>query len=233
MKDDAAPDQAPTMPAIPLRTRQRHRARQRKESVRKIVREEVPLESATFATVAAPLEEDFFAAGDSVAPVVHDEPSSEEPALPLDHAPRRGLAAIVSGAVALAGVLCGAALAKPHPAPAPVPAVAAVAPPPVVDDIPEPPPPVEAPVVQAPAPVPAKALRESARASLVKHELPEAIAAADDATTAAPEEAEGWLLLGAAQLEAGHATQAQQTFRTCVRVAKSGPVGECRSFATR
>lgn len=232
MKDDAAPDQAPTMPAIPLRTRQRHRARQRKESVRKIVREEVPLESATFATVAEPLEEDFFAAGDSVAPVVHDEPS-EEPVLPLEHAPRRGLAAIVIGAVALAGVLCVAALAKPHPASSPAPTVVAAAAPPVVDDIPEPPPPVEAPVVQAPAPVPAKVLRESARASLVKHELPEAIAAAEDATTAAPEEAEGWLLLGAAQLEAGRATQAQETFRTCVRVAKTGPVGECRSFAHR
>lgn len=230
MKDDAAPDQAPTVPAIPLRTRQRHRVRQRKDaSLRKIARrEEVPLESATFATVAVPLEDDFFAAGDSVAPVVHDEPA-EEPELPLEHAPRRGLAAIVIGAVALAGALCVAALAKPHAATAPA---AVVEPPPVVDEIPEPPP-AEPTVVPAPAPVSAKALRESARASLVKHELPEAIAAAEDATTAAPEEAEGWLLLAAAQLEAGRATRAQETFRTCVRVAKSGPVGECRSFAHR
>jgi hypothetical protein len=239
MKDDAAPDQAPTVPAIPLRARQRHRARSKKgTSSRWLARqeepahEEVPLESATFSTTSVtpppvgPWEDttsSFFDVGDSIAPVVAVE---EDEPLELPRTPRRGLAAIVIGAVALAGVLCVAAMMKP---PAAAPVVASSPPPVEVAPPAEVPPPVEvAPVVPA---VPAKELREKARSELTQRKLTDAIASAEEATKVEPEDAEGWLLLGAAQMEAGRAGDARESFRTCAHVAKTGPVGECRSFA--
>jgi len=258
MNDDAAPDQAPTVPAIPLRARQRHRARSKKgqssrwlarQGLPSVIVEEIPLESATFETVTettttpppvATWESDtdeFFQAGDSISPVVHEEPAlADADALPV-HAPRRGLAAIVIGAVALAGVLCFAAMLKPHAPAAAVAAAPVSMPEPVVVQAAPPPAPVE---ISAPEPVlepeptpavPAKELREKARILLTHRQVPEAIATADEAAKAEPADAEGWLLLGAAQLEAGHATDAKETFRTCTHVAKTGPVGECRSFA--
>jgi len=265
MNDDAVPDQAPTVPANPLRARQRHRARSKKEQSSRwlarqalpaVIVEEVPLASATFPTAAASTEtpppvatweddtHEFFQVGDSISPTTHEAHAAEEPAREADalpvHRPRRGLAAIVIGAVALAGVLCFAAVLKPHaPAPAPAtatPPVIAVVREPLVEAAPAPvaveiPPPQPVGTEEVAPAVPPKALREKARILLTHRQIADAIATADEAAKAEPDDAEGWLLLGAAQLEAGRTADAKQSFRTCTHVAKTGPVGECRSFS--
>ena len=121
-----------------------------------------------------------------------------------------------------------AAVATPTPAAkeiAVAPAVTAAATPTpmptVVDSTP-------APVV--PQSTPAEDRKEAQRL-LSKHALAEAITVAQRSTLGEPENATGWLLLGAAQMEAGHGRDATASFRSCAKLAKVGPVGECRAFA--
>jgi Flp pilus assembly protein TadD len=79
---------------------------------------------------------------------------------------------------------------------------------------------------------PRKALieREEARALLEKGLLERAIATARRAIEADPEDAMAWLILGAAEMESMHDADAAKTFRSCVQLAKRGPISECRAF---
>jgi cytochrome c-type biogenesis protein CcmH/NrfG len=56
------------------------------------------------------------------------------------------------------------------------------------------------------------------------------VAAGTRATAGDPGDAEGWLILGSAQQELGHAAAAREAFRSCVKSAKRGPVGECAAM---
>jgi len=69
--------------------------------------------------------------------------------------------------------------------------------------------------------------REDARNALEHGKAKDAIDAATRSITVDPTDAEAWLLLGAAQQEAGHAADAHASFLECTKVAKTGNVGEC------
>ncbi|HEY2509216.1 MAG TPA: hypothetical protein VGI39_00035, partial [Polyangiaceae bacterium] len=58
----------------------------------------------------------------------------------------------------------------------------------------------------------------------------DAVEAASRATTLEPNEAAGWLLLGAAQQELGHTKESHAAFTSCVKFAKRGSVRECRAM---
>jgi hypothetical protein len=73
--------------------------------------------------------------------------------------------------------------------------------------------------------------REAARKFLELHEIDHAIALAQRAVLADRDDATGWLILGAAQMEGQHLAEATASFRACVKEAKVGPVRECRAFA--
>jgi hypothetical protein len=205
-----------------------------------------PAEPASFDDSTA----EFFRVGDSLVPTespppltpsepvgveIHVDPPAEDGELGLARRGRRQrLGRVVGAAVVLAGLLCVAAFVRGRPV-APLPAVHATAalasPPPVAEppSTPEAVPPAPETSVEDEGPS-AVALREEARGLLVKHQLTEAIAAAKRSVELDPEDATAWLILGAANLEAGHGADAILAFRTCVRSAKTGPVGECRAF---
>jgi hypothetical protein len=250
-------DDVPTVRAIPLRARQRHRIRAKKSASPP----EPEIEGEAEAKVELPAlpvasfdpgAEDFFRAGDSLAPSSASATSSTEgppasvedegpveparaEAPPKDLARRRRLARVVSWAVGFATLLCVAALARSglavaksappthgastsSPAPSPEPTAAA-----------EPAPTV---AIESPPPEAAEAavVREEARALLAKRALADAIVAAKRAVELDPSDAESWLILGAAQIDARRGADAVETFRSCVRLATTGPVGECRAF---
>jgi len=177
-------------------------------------------------------------------------------ARPVSPEHRQKLQRYVKATVAACVVLCVAAIGRvglsrvlaAHEADAPTTLAAAHAP-----DVSPPPslavaPPVAAPVaaappvaVAAPAPVtpaapPAAAPktglqeRESARRSLERGKLRDAIDAGERATTLDPTDAESWLILGAAHQELGHGGAARTAFRACVKSANRGPVRECRAM---
>ena len=72
--------------------------------------------------------------------------------------------------------------------------------------------------------------RELARRSLERGKVRDAVAAAERATVADPSDAEAWLILGSANQELGHAAAARAAFRSCIKVAKHGPLRECRAM---
>jgi cytochrome c-type biogenesis protein CcmH/NrfG len=72
--------------------------------------------------------------------------------------------------------------------------------------------------------------RELARRALERGKMREAIGAAERSTALDPSDAEAWLILGAAKQEIGHGSEALAAFRSCTKVAKKGPVSECRSM---
>jgi hypothetical protein len=204
--------------------------------------------------------EDFFRAGDSLSPAavsdtaetpaivdVESELAREAaPPSPADLARRRRLARIVSLAVGFATLLCVVALARSGLAVAPPAAPreaqvtaetkepsAAVSPAPTTpESSPAPSDPAPQVDVESPAPEEAEAaaVREEARALLTKRAVADAIATAKRAVELDPTDAESWLILGAAQIEAMRGADAVQSFRSCVRLATTGPVAECRRF---
>jgi hypothetical protein len=244
MSDDVS-DDAPTLPAIPLRTRQRHRIRPKRKAPppkAEAPKEELPPTPAPFDEGA----EDFFRTGDSLSPSTVPAPpdTDEEPSpVPVAAPPpvdaglarRRRLARLVSLAVGFSTVLCVVALARSGLAvPRSVPERVAAAVPPPPSSPPVAPEPAVAPTVdvESPAPEAAEAaiVREEARALLAKRALADAIVAAKRAVDLDPSDAESWLILGAAQLDARRGPDAAASFRSCVRLATTGPVAECRAF---
>lgn len=237
-------DDPPTLPAIPLRVRQRHRRRERKPfaPVRWQGRKPDPPPAGSIdvelpASDPEPDEDErdtlpelrpeddgseaFFADGDSLAPT-EDGDRETLPELP----PRRRLTPLVALAVLLSSFLCVAALLRSSE-----PTARAASRPPVPVPEPEPEPDLPLPLHPPPASPPdPSTLRESARAHLEARRIDLALEASKRAVDADPEDATGWLLLGAAQMEARQHAQASVSFRTCARVARTGPVGECRAL---
>jgi Flp pilus assembly protein TadD len=81
-----------------------------------------------------------------------------------------------------------------------------------------------------PPPRSAREAREVARHALERGDHGQAIAVGRQAVELDASDAEAWLVLGAAQLESGRGAEARSTFGTCAKVAKHGPVGECRAM---
>jgi hypothetical protein len=75
--------------------------------------------------------------------------------------------------------------------------------------------------------------KKTARAMIQRGKLKEGIAAAEQAIEHAPEDAEIYLLLGAALQDSGRWMEASSVFARCTREAKKGPVGDCRALARR
>ncbi len=69
--------------------------------------------------------------------------------------------------------------------------------------------------------------REDARNLLEHGKAKDAVEAATRSITVDPTDAEAWLLLGAAQQEAGHPADAHASFLACTKQAKAGNVSEC------
>jgi cytochrome c-type biogenesis protein CcmH/NrfG len=210
-------DDAPTVRAIPLRSRQRHRVRPKKARASEA---ETPSLAPVQVTATEP-----------EAPIVLRMEAPPAPEL----APRRRLGRVVAMVVGVASIMCVVALARtlaagshhalePSAAPARMPEAASAS-----IDVPLPPEAAPAPVEEPPT-TDARTVREEARARLEKHELDEAIASGKSAVELDPTDATAWLILGAAQLEARRGVDAIASFRSCVKLAKTGPVGECRSF---
>lgn len=86
----------------------------------------------------------------------------------------------------------------------------------------------------APAPIAerksAKEERDTAQRALEHGHAKDAVEAASRATALEPTDAAGWLLLGAAQQELGHAKESRAAFMSCVRLGKRGSVRECRAM---
>jgi hypothetical protein len=89
--------------------------------------------------------------------------------------------------------------------------------------------PAPLPAATAPAKT-AREERDAARRALEAGHARDALAAAERATALDPKDADGWLLIGAANQTMGHAKEARAAFTTCVKTAKRGPVRECRSM---
>ncbi len=101
----------------------------------------------------------------------------------------------------------------------------------------------EARAVASPAPEPSRAAprpvetarseREKARRAPERGQARPAADAAARATALDANDAEGWLLLGAADLALGDALAARSAFAHCVAQAKTGPVRACRALLSR
>lgn len=155
---------------------------------------------------------------------------------------RAKMAKYVKYAVGLCGLLCGVAIvrvavSRSHPVVAEAAAAQVAPPPPVL--VAEPPSAVDPEPAPAPAPVatevppPGKSAKEeleSARALLEHGKTKDAIEGATRSVGLDPTDAEAWLILGAAQLNAGHPKEAREAFVECTKQAKSGPVVECKNM---
>ena len=198
------------------------------------------------------IDERFFAEGDTASLPVVAFPTDERDdlALPVGSMVpperRRALLKRVGTVVGVCAVLCLAAvgrrsfgndssLARDHRAQV----VAAAAAPPAAE-------PVAAPVVPAiPAPPPVAAVaevvpaaptksgneeKEDARRSLERGRVQDAIDSAGRSTALDPTDADAWLLLGAAYMEKGKASDARTAFTSCAKEATKGPLRECQSM---
>ncbi len=76
----------------------------------------------------------------------------------------------------------------------------------------------------------AKAERKEAVLALEKHDLPKALDLATQAIGHDPQDAEGWLILGAAQIYRGDFVASQKAFKSCVEQAKVGRRDECAAL---
>jgi hypothetical protein len=178
-----------------------------------------------------------------------EEHESHRPIVVASPERRRKLTNYVKLAVGFSGVLLLAAAVRVgvshvvHPAEASAPAthVMAIAAPPVAVPPPlETAPSLQAPpavvedapaVVDEPAPPPARSAKqekESARAALEHGKRKDAVEAAQRSVDLDPTDAEAWLILGSAQQESGKWKDARESFVSCTKQAKLGPIGECR-----
>jgi hypothetical protein len=76
----------------------------------------------------------------------------------------------------------------------------------------------------------AKAERKAAVLALEKRDVPTALDLATQATAHDPQDAEGWLILGAAHIYRGDYLNSRKAFKTCVDVAKVGRRDECEAL---
>lgn len=148
---------------------------------------------------------------------------------------RRWVSYAIGACVVFLGVAWAAAVTRgrePDAPPPPLPYVQPVA-------IPEPSPEQAAVAAAAAAPPPAAAaldsaaLRRKASRALDSGKLAEARALATEAIEAAPEHAEGYLLLGAAFETSGDVATAREHYKHCAEVATKGPRAECQNLARR
>jgi hypothetical protein len=147
--------------------------------------------------------------------------ADDEPAIPVAASGSVPQPPALIPAAPLAPIAPAASIAAPArtTAPSPVAAAAPIAPAPVA----------RAATPFAPARSPLQE-REAARAALEHGKAKDAVASAARATAGDPGDAEGWLILGSAQQELGHAAAARDAFLSCVKSAKRGPVGECAAM---
>ena len=82
----------------------------------------------------------------------------------------------------------------------------------------------------APPPAEARIARENARTLLEKGAGTDAIVAGRTSVALDPTDAEAWLVLGAAYQVVGNWQEARSAFQSCVRLAKRGPIAECRAL---
>lgn len=151
--------------------------------------------------------------------------------------PRRNLVPLVSTIVAIAAGVCVFAgirssraaetsVTAPSPSPAPSRGVG-IAPPSAGIALAEPPGSEDPPL---PPSTTALEDREEARRRLAKRDVQGAMERATRSIEADPEDATAYLILGAAQMEALLAKDAAETFKNCIKLAKTGPVHECRAL---
>ncbi len=76
----------------------------------------------------------------------------------------------------------------------------------------------------------AKAERKQAVLALEKHDIVKALDLATQAVGHDPQDAEGWLILGAAHIYKGDFVNSRNAFKTCVDVAKVGRRDECAAL---
>lgn len=230
----------------PLRERQRHRARPKKDGVpssRWLARSFPPPPVAAEEPETEQLHEPRYLTPPPVAVDLHEpeiaadpfgsrpdaDEDEDEPSV-VEMPRRQKLVRIVSAATAVAALLCVAALVRGLAGASHTPTTALTAALSLPSD----------PAASLPAPAaashedaPAKTaaeIREEARGLLVNRKLDDAIVVAERATTMDPTDATAWLILGAAQMDSGRYAESTATFRSCVEHATVGPVDECRKF---
>jgi hypothetical protein len=172
---------------------------------------------------------------------------------PVDPARRRALRRYVATALAVASVICVAAIVRGAVAytnrELPAPARAASlrsADPPV--EAPRPAPPPAAPQASPPDPVVAQAAasapsappeldplaareaKKTAQRALDRGKVAEAIEAGERSVALDPTDGDAWLLLGAAYQQRGATAEARRCFSSCVRQGTRGPRGECAAL---
>ena len=87
---------------------------------------------------------------------------------------------------------------------------------------------VDDPAPPAPPAKSAKQEKEDARRALERGKRKDAIDAAQRSVDLDPTDAEAWLILGSAQQDSGKWKDARESFVSCTKEAKLGPIGECR-----
>jgi hypothetical protein len=89
-----------------------------------------------------------------------------------------------------------------------------------------------APAAERAKPTPGAASREkvAAQAALERGRLADAVAAAARSVALDPTDAESWLILGAAHQARGEQKDANQSFKSCLELAKRGPKAECSAL---
>ncbi|MBI4957553.1 MAG: hypothetical protein HY908_36440 [Myxococcales bacterium] len=95
--------------------------------------------------------------------------------------------------------------------------------------------PARVPEAPAPAALPPSVheLRARTKAALIAGRLDEAVASATELVAATPDDAFGYLCLGAAYQDLRRMGDALATYGACVEHAKSGPVDECLALGGR
>jgi Flp pilus assembly protein TadD len=79
-------------------------------------------------------------------------------------------------------------------------------------------------------PLEARRQKQAAQRALERSDPAEAITLAELSVALDPTDAESWLILGAAYLQRGHASDARRCFTTCAKTATRGPRAECAAL---
>jgi hypothetical protein len=79
-------------------------------------------------------------------------------------------------------------------------------------------------------PLEARRQKQTAQRALERSDPTEAITLAERSVALDPTDAESWLILGAAYLQRGQASDARRCFTTCAKTATRGPRAECAAL---
>ena len=145
---------------------------------------------------------------------------------------RRVVSYVAAACVAFFAVAVIAAVSRKDSIDAPPPPLPVVQPVPVAELSPETIAAAKAPAVPVVA-MDAASLRKRAERALDQGKKDEARALAESAIEEAPEQAEGYLLLGAAYELAADSAKAKEAYKTCAEMATRGPRSECQNLARR